>query len=239
MSDCEANPEEDAYAEKIEQLARQQQLLSDALEKCDPEDEFCPTESLRAVVERVSRTLDALNAREVALSELGKFRVKVMIPKTSSKKPAHITIRVDQQPTSKPLVRNDYVVITPPVGKPFTGPLVPSKWTTVNYSHSFDLPDRSQKTIAFAKTALVEVAIWHFTSTPERGVGTGIPSVVATAKVQVLPLCFAAVSTTPLEFKTPDGKKTDYVFGMTLLADDPLMPVNGLCIDEQMELLRD
>ena len=243
MSDCEEvelSPEANVYREKVDQLLRQRDLLVDALAKCDPEDEIFPTDSLRTVVERVSRTLDALKSRSVKLNDLAKFRVKVTIPKTSSKKPAHIAIRVDQLPTSKPLERNDYVVITPPVGKSFTGPLVPSKWTTVNYAHSFDLPDRSQKTIAFAKTAIVEVAICHFTSTPELGVGTGKHSVIATAKVQVLPMCFAAVrSAQPLEFKTPDGKKSEYVFGMTMLAEEPLMPVNGLCIDEQVELIRE
>lgn len=227
----------EACEEAIYDLSLKHEKLLQALSKCDPEDELCPTESLKKIIARVEKTLDALKSRSVKLTDLGKFRIKVTIPKTSSKKPAHIVIRLDQMRTSKSLEVGNFIIIKPPTGSPFNTPRIVSRSTCVNYSYSFDLPDRTPRTIAFAKASDVEVTIWKFV--PEMEIGKGHSVLLASAKAQVLPLCFSPVSSGPLEFKTPEGKKTQYVFEATLSTDEPLIPENGMCIDEQMELIRE
>lgn len=230
---------DESYAEVIDDLTEKHDCLSKALAKCDPEDELCPTASLRGIVERVARTLQALKDRAVCRSDLGKFRIKVTIPRTSSRQSALVTIRLDQMRTSKSLDINYYVVIKAPTGDELTTPRVVSTATCMNYVHTFMIPDRSPRSIAFAKAADVDFTIWKYTPMAEVKIGKGRSTLIASAKAQVMPLCFAAVSSGPLDFKTPTGQKTEYVFEATLTTDEPLIPENGMTIDEQMELIRE
>ena len=242
MSDEEINEDpnsEEAYEQAVEQLTRHHNQLLKAVAKCDPEDDLCPIDSIQTIADRIGRTLAALKERSVKLTDLRQFMVKVTVPKVSSRKPVVITIRIDQLPTSRPLEVNEYLVIQSPMGEEHTMPLIVTKSVCVNYTRKFIVPDRTQRTIDFMRTAFIDVSIWKFTLTPELGLGTGKKSIVATAKTQFLPLCCSKVNSLQLDFRTPDRQKTDYVFSMTTSTDVPLVREFETCIDEQLALIRE
>jgi hypothetical protein len=216
--------------------AARERLLG-ALGQCDASDEQYPTAAISRAIDACSGTIDALEAGRALCGDLRAFRLRVTVPATSSRAPARIAIRLDQMRVSKPLEVNDYVVIRPPVGPALTTPRVAARNCFFNYAHAFEIPDRSPRSIALAKAADVEFAIWRYTAHFEVRIGHGTAELLASGRVPLLPLCFAAMSTAHIEFKTPDGEKTYYAFETTMRTAEPLVPGTRELIDEEIRLL--
>jgi hypothetical protein len=225
--------------EAVTKLLAIRAKLQAALSQCDADDDQFPTAAIARAIERCSSTIDELQAKTVQLDSLKKFRLRVSIPKTSTRRPAHVVIRLDQMRTSKPLELNDYIVIKPPIGPELTTPRVATRFCFFNYTHAFDIPDRSPRNIALAKASDVEFTIWRYTAEFEKKIGQGRVDLLARAKAPLLPLCFAAMVTTPLEFKTTDGEKTYYAFETTMTTAEPLITERKEIIDEQVELIKE
>jgi hypothetical protein len=222
----------------VTSLQETREKLLNALEQCDPSDDQYPTAAISKAIDSCSNTIYELEARRAFFPDLKLFRLKVTIPTTSSKTPAKIVIRLDQMRTSKPLEVNDYIVIKPPIGPALTTPRVASRHSFFNYAHSFEIPDRSPRSIALAKAADVEFTIWRYSAHFEIKIGYGTVDLLASGKVPILPLCFAATSTAHVEFKTPDGDKTYYAFETTMRTGEPLVPGTKDLIDDEVHLLK-
>jgi hypothetical protein len=227
------------FSELVPYLTAKQSTLEAALKKCDPTDEQHPTALLKQILDRISRTLAVLQDKTNSVPRLSKYRFRVSVPRTSAKYPAHINIRLDQKKTSKPLDLNEFFVIKPPLGPVLTTARVASRYCCVNYTHEFDLPDRSPQSIALAKASDVEFCIWRYTAQSEIAIGKGKIDLLAKAKAPLMPLCFAATASCPLEFKTADGDKTEYAFEVVLTTAEPLIPEAGALLDEQLILLKE
>jgi hypothetical protein len=213
--------------------------LQDALSQCDPDDDQFPTAAISRAIDRCSSTISELQAKTAQFDSLRKFRLRVSIPTASTRHPAQVVIRLDQMRTSKPLELNDYIVIKPPIGPELTTPRVATRFCFFNYTHAFDIPDRSPRNIALTKASDVEFTIWRYTAEFHKKIGQGRVDLLAHAKAPLLPLCFSAMVTTPLEFKTPDGEKTYYAFETTMTTAEPLIPERKEILDEQVELVKE
>jgi hypothetical protein len=221
------------------QLSNTRENLLKAFEQCDSDDDQYPTAAIQKAVDRCLNTISELEAQRVFFPDLKLFRIKVTIPTTSTKSPARIVIRLDQMRTSKPLEINDYIIIKPPIGPSFSTPRVAVRDCWFNYTHSFEIPDRSPRSIALAKASDVEFTIWRFTAHYEIAIGKGKVSLLARARAPVLPLCFAVMASTQLEFKTVDGEKTYYAFETTMTTAEPLVPGTKDLLDDQVHLIKE
>jgi hypothetical protein len=231
-------PPDSREAAVVTKLHEIREGLLNTLEQCYPDDEQYPTAAITKAIDRCSNTIYELEARRASFSDLKLFRIKVTIPTTPTKCPAQIVLRLDQMRTSKPLEVNDYIVIKPPTGPPFTAPRAASRECWYNYTHSFEIPDRSPRSIALTKAADVEFTIWRYTAHFEIEIGKGKVHLLALAKAPLLPLCFAATSSTQLEFKTPDGEKTYYRFETTMTTPDPIVPGTKDLLEDQVYLIK-
>jgi hypothetical protein len=232
-------PPESPEAQIVNHLRETREKLLNALEECDPDDEQYPTAAVNKAIDRCSNTIYELEARRVSISDLKLYRLKLTVPTTSTKVPAVVSIRLDQMRTSKPLEINDYIVIKPPIGQSFTTPRVASRDCWFNYSFSFEIPNRSPRCVAIAKAGEIEFTIWRYTAHFEVAIGTGKNTVLAQAKAPLLPLCFAAMAATRLEFKTADGERTYYAFEMTMTTEDPIVPGTKDLLEDSLQLLKE
>lgn len=228
-------------ADEIEFLkfsqAKQLELIQ-AFNACNQKDESSPHEAIRTVVDRMTRTMKSIEHKEAELSDLKKYKVRFVITKTPMNEPLDVNIRLDQLRTSKPLEKNQFIVIKTPLGPSLTTPRIVAANTCVNYTHSFTLPDRSQRSVAMMKASDVEFSIFQYITEFDKKIGKGRVEFVASAVAPLMPLCFSSMTFTPLEFKNNKGEKTNYVFETTMSTKEMLIPENDeIIIDEILELL--
>ncbi|OHT12928.1 hypothetical protein TRFO_17088 [Tritrichomonas foetus] len=222
--------------DKIADLQEKRKKISDGLALCDTNADQSPAPQMQQIIDRIDKTISVLKTIPIQLKH---YLVRFAIPQSTTNRPLDVRIRIDQMPDSLPLDLNYFIVIKPPFGDTYSTPRVASKMTQVNYVHTFQIPDRSQRSISIAKSNEIVFQIYKYTTQFHIAVGKGKTYFVASAKAPLLPLCFSSHATTALEFVDQDGDPMDYKFEVSMLADEPLIPNNNLVIEEQIDLLKE
>ena len=132
----------------IKDLEAKKEKLVRALNQCEKDSDVSPYSQISQIINRIDHTIEKLKSEPVILRH---YYVRFAIPKMSTLRPLKVNVRIDQMLDSLPLGLNYFIVVKPPIGDAISMPRVTSKMTQVNYTCSFQFPDRTQKYVSMAK----------------------------------------------------------------------------------------
>lgn len=219
----------------ISDSKKQKKRFMDALLRCGTAEDQTPAQTLRSAIDSISNTIAALQNHTKTLSDVKRFHLRVPLPVADDDDTVLLTIQIVQKPNSHSLPLGYYIEVKPPSGEACRTPIVKKRGTYMNYSHLFDLGDRSPRHIEMLRSSDIEFRIYH----KEIVLGKGKNVLIGFATAPLSSLIFSVNANAPLNFMAMDGRRTNFQFEANLSIGAPLVPQEELVIDEVINVIKE
>jgi len=204
----------------INNLQEKKSELCSVLSKCDKTLEDTSVQMLAKAIQAIEISIDEIQKGYKDPSGLKEFKIIVTLPPIINPIPLWIHCRMDQIRESKSIPKNFFIEIAPPIGELYKAPRVFEDNCLQNYQMTFHFGNATSRLYQMIKASELVFSIYHV---PPITVSK-YPVLIGNASIALIPLSFSPSFVQALEFVTPNGKKTGYMFDVRLSSEKPLFP---------------
>lgn len=226
-------PEEKMVKLFLKKIKATKKKYMDAIIRCNALEDQSQVEMLRSAVNAISNTIAALTQKTASLSDLKRFHIKVDLVDDPYSYPAEVKLELRQKERSHPLPLNHKIVVKPPMGDSISTKLVKERNQKMNYVHKFNFGPAVESTVRMVTGGDMEFDLMRISNV----MGNKKEQLVALATAPLNQLSFSSSLTIPLHFVNIDGSKTQFIFEAIFTVERPLVPLEDLRIDENIDVI--